>query len=150
MSTAPALPGTPRSELHRLLTDHHRDVERACRDLLHDTYGDDARELDAAWRRFEQRLLEHMAAEEDLILDAYARVDPDHAREIRRQHDELRALLTPLCLEVQLHVIRARTVEQLIAALRAHAAHEDRAMYPWAERNLPADTQRQLIARLER
>ena len=143
-----AEPTVPSESLHRLLTEHGHDIERACADLRSDTYADDRLALVAAWRLFEARMVGHMAAEEDLVLDAYAHDFPDDARLIRQQHDELRRMLTPLAIEVELHMIRADTIERLLTALRAHAMHEEAQLYPWAERHLAGAKRAELEARL--
>jgi hypothetical protein len=124
--------------LRDLLRAHHADLERACRDLLSEIYADDTRALCVAWRRFEERMGKHMALEEDVILRPYGEEHRADADEIRRQHDALRLLMTPLAIEVELHVIRAQTVERLVDALRAHAGHEDVTIYPWVERHFGA------------
>lgn len=143
-----AVPHPPPDELHRLLHDHHRELERACADLLGECYADDRLAVVDAWRRFERRVLAHIAAEEELVLPAYEVDHADDAALIRRGHQGLGAILTPLAIEVELHVIRADTVERLVAALRAHGAHEDEAMYPWAERHLDAGARAAMAARL--
>jgi hemerythrin-like domain-containing protein len=136
-------------DLREMLLAHHHDLERTCCDLLGETYADDSLALIAAWRRFEDRLRRHMALEEAYLLGPYAHSHRDDATEIRRQHDSLRALMTPLAIEVELHVIRAETVERLVNALRAHAAHEDTSMYPWAQRHLRARERSALVEGLD-
>ena len=53
-------------------------------------------------------------------------------------------------LDVELHIVRVDTVKRLIETLQAHAAHEDAAMYPWAQEHLPLTLQRQLFVRIGR
>jgi len=120
-----------------LLPEHHRRLEEACTELLGVSHGDDTRALGAAWRRFEAEVLDHLAAEEEVMLPAYEEVAPAAAHEIRDDHARIRALLTTLGLEVELHVIRAETVRWLVDALRDHARREDETMYVWARRSLP-------------
>jgi hypothetical protein len=136
------------TDIDRLLHDHHRELERACTDLLGEAYADDARGMALAWHRFERRILAHIAAEEELLLPAYGREHPDDVALIRRGHDGLRRLLTPLGVDVELGLIRVDAVERLVAALRAHGAYEDRAMYPWAARHLDAGARTALAVRL--
>ena len=134
--------------LPELLRQHHHDVERACAELRRDTYGDDRLALIDAWRRFEMRMSSHMLAEEELMLAAYAKTAPDDAKAIRAEHERLRAALVPLAIEVELHLIRAETIERLLALLRAHASHEDAGLYPWAEGAFDEGTKRAIAARL--
>ena len=131
-----------------LLRAHHHDVERACLELKREMYGDDRLALIAAWRRFEERITAHMVAEEELLLDAYGREQPDDARAIRAEHARLRSVLTPLGVECELHLIRASTLERLLAFLRMHAEHEDRGLYAWADGALDANAKQALMQRL--
>jgi hypothetical protein len=136
---------TPRD----LLAEHHTRLERACQDLLSDTYADDPRALCARWREFADAVEHHMAAEEAIILPLYERVAPAEASEIRAEHVRLRALLRRLDVEVDLHEVRVRTIRELIATLHEHARREEVLMYPWAERQLPAPRLATLRTRIE-
>lgn len=136
--------------MQRLLLKHHRALETACQALLAHTYGDDPRELVFNYRAFERSTLEHIAAEEDLLLPAYAEHAPEDARSIRDDHVAIRQLLFRVGIDVELHSVRVDTVKQLIEKLQAHAAREDAAMYPWAQEHLPLTLQRQLFVRIGR
>jgi len=133
-----------------LLAEHHRALDSACRALLGYTYQDDPRELIQQYRRFERATVDHLAAEEELILPAYADEAPDDAREIYDDHMRIRQLLFRIGVEVELRVVRAETVKRLVATLQAHAAREDAGMYPWAQAHLPLSTRRQLFVRIGR
>jgi hemerythrin superfamily protein len=133
-----------------LLDDHHRRLERTCSDLLADTYADDPRALCARWRQFEAELLDHMRAEEDVILPGYEQVAPEEARAIRNDHARLRELVQQLGVEVELHQIRLHTVRELLERLQRHAEREDSAMYPWAAHHLAAPRLAALRQRIER
>lgn len=133
-----------------LFADHHEKIEKACDALRAATYGEDSLELIARYRTFERAMLEHMAAEEEQILPAYAAEAPDEAAEIRATHDELRRQLYGLGVEVELHCVRAESLEQIVKTLRAHAAREDARMYPWAQVHLPLRTKEELVTRIAR
>lgn len=133
-----------------MLVEHHRVTEEACTALLARTYADDPLELVTHFRVFERALLEHIAAEEELILPEYASHAPEDAQAIRADHAAIRDALNRVGIEVELHVIRAHTVERLVASLRAHAAREDGGMYPWARENLSPSTHEELIQRVAR
>ena len=133
-----------------LLAEHHRELERACQALLAHTYGDDPRELALQYRSFERSTLDHLAAEEELILPAYADHAPEDARAIRDEHAAIRQLLFRVGIEVELHIVRADTVKRLVDTLRTHATREDASMYPWAQDHLPLSTRRQLFVRIGR
>lgn len=146
---APALP-PPRRGLAILLPDHHVRLEAICTELLSAAAADDGREVTITWRELEEELLDHMAAEEEIILPGYGEHAPDDARRIRDEHVRLRALLTPLGVEVELHEVRATRLRQLAHLLHAHAAHEDAEMYPWAEAHLGAAAHHALWVRISR
>ncbi len=131
-----------------LLAEHHRELERVYRAILAATYADDARDLVVAYREFEAEVLEHLAAEEQDILPAYERACPSDARAIREDHQRIRQELQRVGVYVELHAIHARTVHELIAELRSHAAREDIRMYPWAQVHLPPLSRRRLGDRI--
>lgn len=133
-----------------LLTAHHRATEDACTALLACTYTDDPLELVGHYRSFEHALRDHVAAEEELILPAYEEHAPADAQAIRDNHAAIRKALDRIGIEVELHVVRAHSVSELVDSLRAHAAREDAAMYPWAQAHLSVASQRQLFLRIGR
>jgi len=133
-----------------LLADHHRGIEEAYRRMLASIYADDALDLVRDFRTFERAILEHLAAEEDVILPEYALEDPEDAAVIRADHARIREALIRAGIDTDLHTMRAHTMKGLIEALRAHAAHEDARMYPWAQMHLPLRTRRGLFVRLGR
>lgn len=140
---------TPATYEPRLLFDeHHAEIEALCNALRESLYKDDPLEVIASYRTLERAVLEHMRAEEDTILPAYTTHAPKDAAVIVATHDELRRRLFRLGVDAELHCVRAPSIDELIAALRAHAAHENREMYPWAESHLPAPTKRRLFARM--
>lgn len=133
-----------------LLADHHGEIDAACRALLVATYQDDPRALIEQYRRFERATLDHLAAEDELILPAYAEHDPADAGAIRDEHFAIRQLLYRVALDVELHVVRAEGLKRVIDTLRAHAAREDASMYPWAQVHLPLSVKRKLFVRIGR
>ncbi len=133
-----------------LLADHHRGIEAAYRRMLASIYADDARDLVRDFRTFERAILEHLAAEEDVILPAYALEAPQDAAQIRADHARIREALIRAGIDTDLHTMRAHNMKGLIEALRTHAAHEDERMYPWAQIHLPLSSRRGLFVRLGR
>jgi hypothetical protein len=133
-----------------LFADHHEQIEKSCDALRTAIYADDPLVLAERYRAFEHAMLEHMAAEEEHILPAYAADAPEDAAAIRATHDELRQQLFRIGVDVELHSVRAAALEQLVKTLRAHAALEDVRMYPWAQVHLPARTKRELFKRIGR
>lgn len=133
-----------------LLADHHTKIEAAGNALRVAAFGDDTLELVTRWRCFEHGVITHLDAEEHLILHAYADYAADDAALIRAAHDDLRRQLFRLGVDVELHCVRAASIDRLLQTLREHAAHEDRGMYPWAQVHLPPRTRRELFSRMIR
>lgn len=139
-----------RRGLRLLLPDHHCRLEVKCREMLGWAYADNARELAARWCELEAELLDHIAAEEEVILPTYAAHAPDDAKRILDDHARIRELVTPVGVEVELHETRAARLRLLVEALEAHADHEDLLMYPWAQVNLSEVARRLLFTRINR
>lgn len=133
-----------------LLADHHRRIEEACCALRACAQADEPRALVEQYRVFEQAVLDHLEAEETMILPDYAADHPEDAYAIREGHAEIRTLLFRIGVEVELHIVRLETLQGLIDKLHAHAAREDGSMYPWAQVHLPLSTKRRLFVRIGR
>jgi hemerythrin-like domain-containing protein len=120
-----------------LLPEHHRHVQRLLKSLAIQVREDDPRDLCAYWTTFERELNDHIAAEEEFLLPAFARAFPHDAATVYREHERIRELLDDLGLQIDLHCVRAEVVDQLIQRLAEHADREDALLYPWAAANLP-------------
>jgi len=137
-----------RRHLPLLLPDHHRRLDAQCQALLECAYVDDAPGLVQRWRGLEPELLEHMAQEDEVILADYAEVEPDDARRIRAEHTQLRALIAIVGADIARGEVRCVWLRELASVLRNHARHEDKRMYPWAQRHLTQGTARSLFVRV--
>jgi hypothetical protein len=131
-----------------LFAEHHLSLRRAGEDLMARGYEDDCHELVAQYRIFEAQILEHMRAEEELVLPAYAQAWPEEAATIRAEHAALRKQLERTALDIELHAVRLDAIRALLATLEAHAKYEDRTMYPWAQIHLPDTSKSTIAARL--
>lgn len=120
-----------------LFAEHHRSLRRTGEDLIARCHEDDCRTIVLEYRVFERQLLEHMRAEEDLVLPEFAKVDPEEAAAIVNTHQILRKQLERTGFDVELHAVRLESIRTLLAALDEHAKREDRKMYPWAQMHLP-------------
>jgi hypothetical protein len=133
-----------------LLPEHHEKIDAACKALRASAFIDDPLGVIARYRNLEHAVLEHMKAEEDFILPAYARHAPADAAAIRVTHEELRRQLYRLGIDAELRAFRLEAIDFLIETLHEHGAHEDREMYPWAQTVLPPATKRELFKRITR
>jgi hypothetical protein len=129
---------------HLLFAEHHRSLRRAGEDLMARAHEDDCFALVTEFRTFEEQILEHMRAEEEIILPAFAKANPEEAKAIVEAHGDIRKQLELTALDVELHCIRIESIRNLLAALDEHAKREDREMYPWAQVHL-SDASRSAI-----
>lgn len=70
------------------------------------------------------------------MIPALLQVNEREARAISAEHRHIRARLTELGAGVDLHIVRLKTVRAFIDELRAHANHEDKMLYQWADEHL--------------
>jgi hemerythrin-like domain-containing protein len=131
-----------------LLTRHHGDLAQCIESLLTRAMGGDPYDLAREWDRFEHELLEHFDLEEQVILPRFSRAQPEEAAALRREHRALRQDLLTLGVRADLHFLRAEAVRGFVADLRAHAAREERVLYPWARANVDHETLAAMTDRL--
>lgn len=131
-----------------LLAAHHEHLIALGQRVLVAAHGDDHHALHAAYRELERHIRDHMAAEEDLILPAFAAVEPEEAAVIRAEHALLRGRLERMAVAIELHQVRLLPLRELLQAHEEHAKREDRTMYPWAQVHLPAGERTSLVARI--
>jgi iron-sulfur cluster repair protein YtfE (RIC family) len=137
MSTETEHPGHARR-----LADDHRRLQQIFDDLCARARGGDWHDLDQVWDGFAADLEDHFTFEETMVFPAFAQRGAHCRRVVSvlvREHAEIRRLLEELGLQIQLHEIRAATVEALVDRLRAHAELEDLEVYPWADLHRPRE-----------
>lgn len=125
-------------------------LEVKARDMLSRAYPDDPQDLLSDWVALETALLDHMAAEEEVVLPGYAARAPRDAERIFDEHTLIRALVTLTGVDIELHAIRTERLQRLVDTLHDHSASEDRGMYPWATANLALATRHVLFQRIGR
>jgi len=124
----------PHDDLASALRADHRRIEAGLVDLCERARCGEVRECDEIWERFSADLERHMQFEERHLFPVYARTGPIAAATVAalgREHQLLRARLAQLGIDAQLHQLRADKIESFVAALRVHAALEDRTFHPW-------------------
>lgn len=132
-----------------LRADHAR-LERLVTELVDTVEGADEPTIQQMWSRFESGLLAHFDAEERYILPLLERDHAAEVRGIRDEHDRIRRLMAELGVRADLHTLRKDVVDELIAALRAHAEREDRTLYPLADAAADVGTRERLFDALRR
>jgi hemerythrin-like domain-containing protein len=123
------------SSLESMLAgDHHR-LERAFQAIVTPAYGGAIPQLEREWAAFQDALLGHLEAEEKHLIPALARDRPVEAQTLLDDHARIRVQLLQLGFDLDLHCLRADTVESFVDALRTHAHREENIFYPWVDRH---------------
>jgi polyisoprenoid-binding protein YceI len=122
--------------IRAILSSDHQELERSLAAVVGGAAGADAGDLGDAWPAFERHVAAHLDSEEAHVFPAFARSHPDEARELRDEHEQIRARLIELAIDLHLHCLDAGRVRAFADELRAHAAHEERVLYPWAAQHL--------------
>jgi hemerythrin-like domain-containing protein len=125
---------------HQVLSRHHAELDQHVGALLTKADGGDSHELATAWGDFERELLRHFELEERELFPRFFLEKPEDATALKREHETLRRDLLALGIRADLHCLRAEAVRAFISDLRAHAAYEEQALYPWAKTNVEGDT----------
>ena len=114
----------------RLREDHHT-LDALCEDIVNRVQSGDTAILDAGWSDLDAMLVEHMDFEERSLLPRFDAMDPEESARLRDEHADIRRRHAQLGVDIEIHAIREDTVREFLAALRAHAAREDRLFHPW-------------------
>jgi hypothetical protein len=121
------------------LRDDHARLERRFQSLAAEASLGDPTELRQAWGDFERELIGHLDAEEAYLLGTFADQEPEEARAILAEHAAIRAKLTQLGIDLDLHALDGARIAGFIDELRAHARREHEHLYPWADERLGRD-----------
>ncbi len=116
------------------MANEHAEIDSALDRLLDAVESGDQEIARTAFREFDTRLAAHLKLEDELLLPAFAHVDPDEAAQIRDEHRAIRARIEELVIQSDLHATRLPAIRELAQMLREHAQREDEILYPWAER----------------
>lgn len=130
----------------KALLDDHEKLEILITRLLDAVAADDRSLMCGLFEEFDAHLAAHFSAEERSLLPALFRSAPTAARTIAHEHRHLRARLMELGTQIELHILRLDTVQSFIDELRAHARHESKLLYQFADESLPDDERREALA----
>ena len=130
-------PAAPTTDFRDAMSGDHEELVALFDELLAAFRSGDRDEATAMFARFEQRLENHLALEDDVFLPTLRRDYPTEASELAVDHHRIRARLLELGVDVDLHLARAAWVEDFVSMLRAHAAREDALLYRWASEHSP-------------
>ena len=149
MARPDLLPSTaPAPSIRRHMMVDHAEISMLFDEVLAAFWCGDRDAAAEAFTRFEQRLVAHLAVEDELLLPALRRTDPAEAAALAEDHRRIRARLSELDVGVDLHLVRANIVAELVEMLRAHARREDAWLYRWADEALAALDRKAILGRL--
>jgi polyisoprenoid-binding protein YceI/hemerythrin-like domain-containing protein len=131
------------------LADGHAQLQRSFADIVELSFDLDTDELRQPWKKFEVGLIRHLDLEEEHVLRPFAAAEPGPAAEILAEHKRVRAALTQLGIDLDLHSLRPEQVQTFVEQLRAHVAREESLIYPWAARQLGAEARTRLRRALQ-
>jgi hemerythrin-like domain-containing protein len=124
------------SSLESMLAGDHDRLDRAFQALVARAYGGDFQQIETEWSMFQDALLNHLEVEEKHLIPALAHDRPVEAQVLLDDHARIRVQLLQLGFDLDLHCLRAETVESFVDALRTHAHREENTFYPWVDRQL--------------
>jgi hemerythrin-like domain-containing protein len=131
------------------LAKDHEELDALLRCLAEDADAPSASDLEATWAAFEGRLIGHLDAEERFLLPLIEASNPEEVNRIRADHARIRASVAQLGLAIELHTIRKPRIIELIDFLRAHAKHEDEALYQLAGDKASAAVEHSIVESLK-
>jgi iron-sulfur cluster repair protein YtfE (RIC family) len=120
----------PEAEADTRLRDEHAELDARFDDLCARARDGDWSDVDEVWDDFADDLEAHLAFEEEEVFPALAKDAPALVERLTAQHEMIRRRLTELGVEIQVHTVRADTLETFVDALRQHAALENEQLYP--------------------
>ncbi|MGF1510959.1 MAG: hemerythrin domain-containing protein [Myxococcota bacterium] len=118
----------------RRLSLEHEELEGRFEEIHRQAHFGDWHDLEKSWPGFAKDLEEHLVFEEEELFPWFAAEAPEHAvivERLKEEHEQIRRALEAFRLEIQLHVVRAETIDRFISALQAHAQTERQRFYPW-------------------
>jgi hemerythrin superfamily protein len=114
------------------LTHEHKALDTLYEEIANRVHCGDTAALDESWSALEERLLAHFAYEEAHLLPRFESVAPAEALRLREEHKEVRRALAETGIAIELHTVREEHIAEFLTLLRAHAAREEKLLYPWS------------------
>jgi Hemerythrin HHE cation binding domain len=111
------------------LVHDHETLDALLVQLAEEAQDSDRPALQTTWNELESRLIAHINAEERFLLPLIEGDHPGEVAQTLREHCEIRDLIAELGLAIELHTAREPDIRRLVDLLRAHAKHEEAALY---------------------
>lgn len=127
------------------LAKDHEELEALLQCLAEDVESPGQGVLAKTWATFENRLIRHLEAEERFLLPLLEASHPNEVERTRADHAHIRDSIAELGIAIELHTARAPHITELIRFLRAHAKHEDEALYRLAGEQAPVHVEHGVV-----
>ena len=131
-----------------VLLEDHRHIDRLLDRLVAVTRADERDACAKLWAKVEKVILAHLDVEEMFVFPAIAETHGPEVERLRREHAAIRREVGEIGIALDLHIVRAETIEAFCASLREHAAREESLAYAQAERKLTANIARAIVDRI--
>jgi len=133
MNSNSADQGIPALEHGKLCAEKDRLGSR-CQSIRHLLTHGELREASKALARFQASMAQHMRIEEEILFPKFSDAEPNTAQplvqELRRDHEELRALLEGLASTLEKGLSALEQLDQFAGLLNDHEAKEEMYVYP--------------------
>ena len=119
--------------IQRTFTEDHRrflDLGRTIAEAIENESADVAQ---AAWNELEEALSAHLHAEDQFMIPALGRVRPREARAIAAEHRLIRERLAEIGARFKQKQMHVDLIREFVDELDAHARHEEKIFYEWAD-----------------
>lgn len=131
------------------LGDDHKAIDRHLSDLTNAVEGADFPTILEVFREIDRGLRAHIDGEERYLFDHFEEAYPSEIHELRQDHERFRRTLDELSIQTELHTLRKKSIDDLVARLRAHAHKENNTLYEWADNPCDHEPRDALFAFLE-
>jgi hemerythrin-like domain-containing protein len=132
-----------------VLLEDHRQLDLHLDRLLAVVRSSEREAGERMWKQVEDALLRHLDVEEMFVFPALHEGHPLEVDRLRKEHDEIRRQMGEIGLALELHTLRAETIESFCTLLRDHAEREDALAYVQAGRALSIGVARIIAARVK-
>ena len=136
--------------LKRQLMDDHGRMESLLQQFAQAVLSNDAPcDLQECYARFETSLQKHLDIEERCLFPIVEAKHCEQIEALRAEHQAIRAALSKLGMDLELHALRKPAVDELVSFLGEHADRENHSLYEWLESETNESSPGALMTALE-
>jgi len=134
-------------DIKRELSQDHHDHERLLLQLGQSLEAKEpTAELRRHWVAFEENLFDHLDTEERSLFSVATQAHRLEIEQLRSEHRQIRHAVVGLAVSIDLHTLRKEALDDLLALLKTHHAHEERSLHDWLERDQGVLARRGVLA----